>query len=354
MTKFTTLYVTLDEGSLNERVRAMRLLLAAMHAQAGATRGVVALRPGDRGFVRGDDGTPVAMRPGDILLIGSNGWLTPGFLDCVQAGVSQGATVVLLLYDIARLRRPEWFNPADSAAFSTWLDTLLALAGLVLVPSTATAKDLAAYRRQNGQAEPSIQRIRLGGAILAADPPLAPCPIERPFVLLAAPIDARNNQVVLVEAWRRLGARVPAELVPRLVFAGAAGPLVNDLLGRLARGIDKHIVTLFDPDDATLAALYRDCEFVLFPALYEGWGLAVTQSLALGKPVFAANSMALPEAGGRLARYFDPLDPEDIARHVERVLRDVGDLMRWRAEIARDFRKVEWADTASAVLEAIG
>ena len=154
---------------------------------------------------------------------------------------------------------------------------------------------------------------------------------------------------VVLSAWRRLGLRFGAGGLPQLVLAGGDGRLCGELRERLSRGLPD-VTMCLDPSPAEMASLMAGCLFSILPAPVEGWGLPVTESLALGRPVFAANSGGLPEAGQRLARYFDPLDPDDLARNVERALRDPGDLTRWQAEIVRLHQKRGWTEAALELL----
>ena len=74
--------------------------------------------------------------------------------------------------------------------------------------------------------------------------------------------------------------------------------------------------------------------FTLFPSLFEGWGLPLGESLALGKPCLAASGTALPEAGGDLCRYFDPEDVGAAHRAVTALLDEPGSIAAWE-EAAR-------------------
>ena len=87
-----------------------------------------------------------------------------------------------------------------------------------------------------------------------------------------------------------------------------------------------------------------------FPSLFEGWGLPVTESLAAGKPCLSSDAAALPEAGGALGRYFDPLNVAGAHRAVAAVLDDRAGLADWEARVRREFRPTAWAETAGAVL----
>lgn len=67
-------------------------------------------------------------------------------------------------------------------------------------------------------------------------------------------------------------------------------------------------------DDRRLAAHYRHARVFMFPSLYEGFGFPLLESMSLGCPVGASRNGALPEVGGDAARYFDPTDPNDMAK----------------------------------------
>ena len=92
----------------------------------------------------------------------------------------------------------------------------------------------------------------------------------------------------------------------------------------------------------------------MFPSLYEGWGLPVTESHALGKPCIVSNVTSLPEAGGALARYFDPDDLNDVVRVIRDTLSDRPGLAEWEARVRRDFQPVSWDASAQSLLEHAG
>jgi glycosyltransferase involved in cell wall biosynthesis len=159
----------------------------------------------------------------------------------------------------------------------------------------------------------------------------------------------------LFRIWRQLLSDLPRARVPTLVFAGRVGWLVADLLQQLenAAWLDGKIHLQRDPTDAELAALYRGCQFTLFPSLYEGWGLPISESLALGRPCIASNRTSLPEAGGDLARYFDPENFADAYGVVRAAIEDSADLQAWQARVAREFRHVSWEQGAAVIRDTV-
>jgi glycosyltransferase involved in cell wall biosynthesis len=117
---------------------------------------------------------------------------------------------------------------------------------------------------------------------------------------------------------------MPAATVPTLVFAGRVGWLVSDFMQQLRNSnfLDGKIVHIESPTDQELEALYDGCLFTVFPSLYEGWGLPVTESHAFGRPCIASKTTSLPEAGGSLARYIDPDNTADAYRVIRETIED--------------------------------
>jgi glycosyltransferase involved in cell wall biosynthesis len=82
--------------------------------------------------------------------------------------------------------------------------------------------------------------------------------------------------------------------------------------------------------------------------------LPVTESLAFGKPCVISNRTSLPEAGGELARYFDPENAEDAYAAIRAMIDNPADLREWQDRIERDFRPRPWRATADAIARELG
>jgi glycosyltransferase involved in cell wall biosynthesis len=298
--------------------------------------------------------------PGDWLLSLGSPWNVEDYAGLVRTTCTrQGLSFGLLLYDIVPLRRPEWCDRSVTRAFTAWFGSVVPLADQVLAISRTTASDAEAYAAETGMMLKSrIAPIPLGTGF--GQPP-APLRTERlpqagSFVLFVSTIEARKNHALAFRIWRELLASMPREQVPTLIFAGRVGWLVADLMQQLenAEWLGGKIRLIEAPSDGELAALYEDCLFTLYPSLFEGWGLPVTESLAHGAPCLAANATSLPEAGGALARYFDPDDLHDALRTAREVLENPVGLAAWRAEIRENFRPVSWGESAAATLRLLG
>ena len=74
--------------------------------------------------------------------------------------------------------------------------------------------------------------------------------------------------------------------------------------------------------DNQLAYLYQHALCFVFPSLYEGFGIPVLEAFASGCPVLLSNASCFPEVGGDAALYFDPYNPEEMAKTIENVVSD--------------------------------
>jgi glycosyltransferase involved in cell wall biosynthesis len=117
-----------------------------------------------------------------------------------------------------------------------------------------------------------------------------------------------KNHARLFAAFAQLRAERP-EL--RLVLTGEGD------FGRLPDGVEAGGRVSRDE----LVDLYRGAAALVFPSLYEGFGMPVVEAMACGCPVACSDAASLPEVAGDAARLFDPRDAGEIAAAVDEVLR---------------------------------
>lgn len=306
--------------------------------------------------------------PGDLLVTLGSPWFHPSFAAVVKAAQQKyGLRYVLLVYDIIPLRRPEWCDKKLTASFGAFIRSVLPLADTLLTISRASASDLVRYASEatialrtppvaipmgtgftNPPSEPArLARSAKGGRTL---------PAPGSYALIVSTIEARKNHTLLFQVWRRLLDDLPAAEVPTLVFAGRIGWLVTDLMQQLknANYLNGKIVLIHNPSDIELLRLYNGCLFTLFPSFYEGWGLPVTESLGFGRPCIVSNATSLPEAGGALARYFDPTNGPEAYSVIRDTIGDLDGLRLWQEAVARDFVPITWDQSARAIYDVLG
>ena len=322
----------------------------------------LALRRAGTPDPRSNDFTSLSA-PGDLLLVLGAPWSHPDYAGLIRTQREQcGLRVAMLVYDLIPIRHPEWCDCGLVRLFRARFDSVLPLCDAVFAISRATAADVTAYARERGIVLPEpVVPLPIGtgfgtepASVVALRTKRLPPPGS--YALFVSTIEARKNHILLFRVWQRLLQEMPREQVPTLVFAGRIGWLVEDLMHQIANTdyLDGALMLVENPTDAEVAALYQGCLFTLFPSLFEGWGLPVTESLAFGKPCLIADRTSLPEAGGRLARRFDPDNLHDAYAAIRDVIEDPIGLARWETQVRREFRPVPWSATVDALLAGLG
>ncbi len=221
-----------------------------------------------------------------------------------------------LLHDAAVFDHPEAYSPA----FRVWYRCLfrhLARRGDTLM----TVSEFSRLRLAEALAVPAsrLGRLRPGSEHLqhvVADERVLDIHGLRDstFVLAVGSANPTKNLDALVEAWR-----LPGFAAQRLVIAGGAQARVfaaserNDVPGLLRLG---------PVDDAALVALYRHARVLVFPSVYEGFGLPPLEAMGQGCPVLAARAGAIPEVCGDAVLYLDDVSPASIREGLQRILAD--------------------------------
>ena len=214
-------------------------------------------------------------------------------------------------------------------------------------------KEIETYIRKSALPLTPVRAIRLGDdPKLMPDsvPPLPRVVPNRPFVLCVSTLDVRKNQICLYQIWRRMAEEM-GEGCPELVLVGLWHQHVADLLYQIRHDplVNRLITHLRDVHDAELAWYYRNCLLTVYPSVYEGWGLPVGESLAHGKYCIASNAASLPEVGGSLVDYFDPLDFMECYRKVRRAIADPAYVRQKEELIRRTYQPVPWRATATQI-----
>lgn len=142
------------------------------------------------------------------------------------------------------------------------------------------------------------------------------------FVLVPTAADWRKNSLATIEAYSMLPDSVRDR--HQLVMFCRLNPEQRDVLDTACRahGVDGQvIITGYVPDDV-LVRLYQSAELVVFPSVYEGFGLPVLEARRCGARVICSNSSSLPEVLVDGRARFSPYEPAAMAELMLRGLTD--------------------------------
>jgi glycosyltransferase involved in cell wall biosynthesis len=262
--------------------------------------------------------------------------------------------VVVSVHDVSFKRFPEYFSWRDRLLFSTLLPSSLRRAAAVLTLSSH-ARDEIRHFFPNLRvpihvvpAAPNpVFRLLAPDAVAAT---LSRHQIQRPFFLAVGSVQPRKNLARLVEAFAQVRLGHPDV---HLAIVGPRGFRASSLQDTIvSRGLVDAVRLLGYVSDDELAALYNAAIALVYPSVYEGFGLPVVEAMACGRPVIAANTSSLPEVAGDAALLVDPFDVSALSAAMERLLAnpdDAKDLAdRGLARVAR----FTWERTATAALAA--
>lgn len=250
-----------------------------------------------------------------------------------------------VVHDLAFERYPQAYPPLQLAYLrltTRWAERRCAR---LLTVSWATARDLAELHG----VEPTRLRVVPAGG---GEPPQRPLSrsaalrrvarlgVQGRYLLHVGRLEPRKNQITALAAVERL---------PDLLLV-CAGPVVDPALARrLSSSPRCRLLGAVGPED--LEALYWGAEALVFPSLWEGFGLPLLEAMCRGVPVVATRVGSLPEVGGEAAVYVeDPLDPEGLAAAIERALAE----RRQRSRLGREqAARFTWERTAQGVAAVI-
>jgi glycosyltransferase involved in cell wall biosynthesis len=142
---------------------------------------------------------------------------------------------------------------------------------------------------------------------------IQPFSFRRPYVLCVSRIDHPvKNHIRLIQAFGIFKERT--KYPHRLVMAG--GDSSNARKVKVAAAASPWRGDIFFTGHfpfKSLPELYANADFVVFPSMYEGFGMGAVEAMACGVPVLCARAASFPETAEHAALYFDPLNIEDMA-----------------------------------------
>ena len=234
-------------------------------------------------------------------------FFSPGF----NAPAFAAIPYVLCLHDLCPLDNPESRSFAKVAYFQAVTKRACRLANCVLTVSEFSRTRILEW---TGLPESRVVNVSNGvGAEFSPEGPRYSFPI--PYLLCVSNRRPNKNEDRILQAFALAkGLDIP------LLFTGFPTPHSLELAQKL--GVAGRVHFLGRIGDSDLPALYRSAVALVFPSLYEGFGLPVVEAMASGIPVLTSSTTSLPEVSGDAALLVDPLSVEDIAGGIERIVQD--------------------------------
>lgn len=262
---------------------------------------------------------------------------------------------VVMVHDLRPISHPE--RSLQSIYFRSWVPPLLRQCRHVLTNSQFTAREI---QRCAGVPDSHLTVIPLGydERLFRSDPSgqlscTEACrSASRPYLLHLGQAYPHKNLSRLIRAFAVVAPRYP---LLRLVLVGKTHPrespklrlLVRDL-GLLDRVEFRSYVPLEELPD-----LYRGALAMVFPSLWEGFGLPVLEAMACGTPVITSFGSGTQEVAGDAALLVNPLDEKTLASSMAEVVEDAQLRERLRCRGLERSKRFSWGRTGSQTAELL-
>ena len=232
-----------------------------------------------------------------------------------------GIKSVVTIHDVIFVRFPEWYKPLDRKFYFRKIEHACRVAAKIIAISHQTKDDLVTFFKINPEkVEVIYQPVNplyfeeIPNDRLKAVKEKYSLPDE--FILTVGTIEARKNLLTLLKAIQLFDRKIT------LVMVGKKTNYLQTLQPMLEK-LKNQLIFLPQADDNDLSCLYRLAKVMVYPSLFEGFGLPVVEAQACGCPVVTSNLSSMPEAGGEGALYADPTNEAEIAEQITRLLDDV-------------------------------
>jgi glycosyltransferase involved in cell wall biosynthesis len=235
-----------------------------------------------------------------------------------QSAVRRGCPKVVTIHDMIYEKFPHMFPSNDNTSDAK--RAAVARADRVICVSEHTRQDLVAIF---GIKPEKTSVIHHGYTLTSNDSFPAPVLNERPFLLFVGGRGGYKNFDILLAAY------ASSSLLRRefaLVAFGGGAFTAHEISKQRELGLDLGTVQQLSGPDELLAARYRQAAALVYPSLYEGFGIPPLEAMSFDCPVVCSNTSSIPEVVGNAARLFDPYDVDDIRKAIESVI--MSDLVR--------------------------
>lgn len=260
---------------------------------------------------------------------------------------------VMVIHDLAFLEHPEWFD-RKFVRFYTNIVPRAAGKARAIITISEFSKDriVRLLKAPDEKVHVVYQGVDPAFHPVSEDEverTLAKFKLKRPYVLFVGSITPRKNLQSAIKAFKLLSAKSAMTHTMAVVGVNSYQFPKEEVSNEDADGIR----AVGYADDTDLPGLYTGADVLVYPSLYEGFGLPPLEAMACGTPVVTSDRTSLPEAVGDAALTVNPDDIAALSDAVGRIISDnklAADLKTRGLEHVKQFT---WQNTAKQALDVI-
>jgi len=241
-------------------------------------------------------------------------WLRPEtvILPCYIPPLFSFCNFIMTVHDLNHLDRLE-----NSSFLRRVYYSFIIRRGVLKAKKVFTVSDFSRNRIIEWSGVDSNKVINVGNGVDASfNPSVAPIDLGYKYFLCVSNRKLHKNEHLLIKAFSQ------SEIDPdiKLVFTGFENAELKELISTLC--ISHRVVFMGSVAETDLPKLYKGALGLLFPSLYEGFGLPVVEAMACGIPVLTSNTTSLPEVAGDAALLVNPDSLPEVRAGIERLFLD--------------------------------
>lgn len=298
----------------------------------------------------------------DIFL--SVGWIDSEKEKVLNSLKQSGTNIFLiyLIYDTILLQPSTsfFYSKESSTKFKTYLKWVSHNCDIVLCGGNNTKNDVQKLQSQFDWPTPKSFAVKFGADIINVNLTsneeneiLEKIGITGDFIITVGTIEPRKNHITIYRAYL-LALEQMGEKTPQLIFCGRPDGRVMDLINQIARSKSlKGKLIILSPTDIELSVLYKRCLFTLLPSIYEGWSLALPESLSQGKFCIAADVPPLKEIANSIIEYVAPFDTREWANKMMYYSTDREALAQGELRVRELWRDTDWSTCSANIFDII-
>ncbi len=265
----------------------------------------------------------------------------------------KNARLLYTLYDLSFIDHPEWTTEANRwICFKGMFTASLYADGIVAISEFSRQHFLRTFPHYPAN---KTHLIYPASRYTKHDPLKKPSKIParvRPdqFWLCVGTLEPRKNQLGLLEAYANHKAKMGNALP--LVHAGGSGWMMENFNHQIiSLGLQDDVILLGYVDETTLQWLYQNCFALIYPSLFEGFGLPVLEAMSLGTAVITSNTTSIPEIIGQAGILVNPLVNSQISDAMDQLMGNENQRQALKRAALKRSELFSWEKSAQETLD---
>lgn len=255
---------------------------------------------------------------------------------------------VVTIHDLIFLKHKEQYPFIDRQIYKAKTQYACKHADVIIATSNETKEDIIKYY---GIAEKKIKVIYQSCSTafdvihtkeqLAAVRNKYNLPTE--YILQVGAFYPRKNQLTVFKAFGQIANTTNAHLV----FVGGQGDLskeINELI--IKENLQQQVHILSNAAQADMPSVYQNAKLFVYPSLFEGFGIPILEAMKSNVPVITTKGGCFEEVGGIAACYINPLDAEELAGQMKKILNN--EVLRNEMKEKGKLQSTKFSDSAFA------